>query len=113
MALHTVSPLLPVTGCAGLSCFRVTVATEAGGRVDPRINPVATQVISPVWHAPVGLGRTFDTRFQFNTSGMTIVTEATRVAHAADLSLSVGGLAMIFAKIDRMIKLGKIEILIT
>jgi hypothetical protein len=78
---------LPMTRLAGLGCFRVTMAIPARYWIDPTVDFMAGNIISPVGHAPVGFRLVFDGGLQFGPNPVTIIAKTRLVAHVTDFDL--------------------------
>jgi hypothetical protein len=108
--LHGISLLfiqqhLAVTGNTGLGVFGIAVTAKAGGRIDPAVDAVATEIIPAVGHAPIGLRLILDGGFELHAGGMAVVAEAGLMAETADPFVLVGLLAVGIGKEGRMIEL--------
>jgi hypothetical protein len=88
--------LLTMTGLACFYSFTVSVTSQARNRVHAAVDPVTTQIVSPVGHAPVGTRLIFQGGFEFNPDTVTFVTITRLMAHGAYLMMSIGDGAMIF-----------------
>jgi hypothetical protein len=71
------------------------MTAETGGRVDPTVYPVTTQVIPAMGHAAGIAGLIFKRGFQFDVGGVAVIAEAGLVAESTDPLALVGCLAMV------------------
>jgi hypothetical protein len=94
-----------VTGDTGLGIFGIAVTAEAGGRIDPAVDAMATEIIPAVGHPPIGLRLIFDGGFELHAGGMAVVAEAGLMAETADLLILIGLLAVGIGKKCRVIEL--------
>ena len=92
-----------MAGLAGLSRFRVAMATEAGGRVNTRFNPVARKEITPVLHPTVILGRIFNRWLELDPRGMAITAKTLAVTDRTDPLILIGNQTVRIGKQRRMV----------
>lgn len=92
-----------MAGLAGLSRFRVAMATEAGGRIDTRFNPVPRKEITPVLHTTVVLGRIFDRWLELDPRGMAIAAKALAVTDRTDPLILISDQTVRIGKKRRMV----------
>ena len=71
------------------------MTAETGGRIDPTVYPVTTQVISAMRHAAGIASLIFERGFQFDVGGMTVIAVAGLVTESTDPLALVGCLTMV------------------
>ena len=95
-------PRSSVAPHAGFLCFWASVAAEAFCGIEPSVNAVAGQIISPVGHQAPGVTMVFERRFQGCAGAVAVTAKRRPVTHGADL-LAVDGLqAVAFTEQRRM-----------